>query len=66
MSAADEKKAKRRKIKKSLVAKNLPRSSTCQNGTDATLQSNTPTDILSPAIDSEVFPSNKNILIGVV
>lgn len=53
MSAADDKKAKRRKIKKSPVAKNPLRSSTCQNGTEAKL-SNSPTDILSPAIDSEV------------
>lgn len=56
MSAADDKKAKRRKIKKSLVAKNLPRSSTCQNGTEASNLSNSPSEtILSPAIDSEVF-----------
>ena len=54
MSAADDKKAKRRKIKKSLVAKNLPRSSTCQNGAEANKLSSTHTDILSPAIDSEV------------
>ncbi|XP_071167409.1 protein FAM193A-like isoform X2 [Mytilus edulis] len=56
MSAADDKKAKRRKIKKSLVAKNLPRSSTCQNGTEASNLSNSPSEtILSPAIDSETL-----------
>ncbi|XP_052099365.1 protein FAM193A-like isoform X1 [Mytilus californianus] len=56
MSAADDKKAKRRKIKKSLVAKNLPRSSTFQNGTEASNLSNSPSEtILSPAIDSETL-----------
>lgn len=58
MSAADDKKAKRRKIKKSLVAKNLPRSSTCQNGAEGNKLSNSPTDMLSPAIDSEVVTFN--------
>lgn len=55
MSAADDKKAKRRKIKKSLVAKNLPRTSSCQNETEAIKLSNSSTDILSPTIDSETL-----------